>query len=162
MHVLPTIFLPLLGLWMCSAYRYLGISPLSSWSHFNIFHSLMKGLIDKGHQVDVISQFPQKKPYPNYTDIITVQISTFMNNMTYEFINKVIKSDTVKAVAVTHGNELCQTYLQHPMIQKLVRDPPKDPPYDAVIMEVCFLSLCKFCYILPKYFSIYWWSIMCK
>jgi glucuronosyltransferase len=136
MHVLPKILLPLLGLSICHAYRYLGISPLSSWSHFNIFDSLIKGLIDKGHQVDVISHFPQKKPYPNYTNIVNIELYKLTNNMTYEFISKIINTDVVKIIALRYGNQICQIYLQHPVIQKLVRDPPKDPPYDAVIMEV--------------------------
>ncbi|XP_012219186.1 UDP-glycosyltransferase UGT5-like isoform X2 [Linepithema humile] len=33
------------------------------------------------------------------------------------------------------GNDLCE-FLAHPIIQELVRNPPKDPPYDAVIMEI--------------------------
>jgi len=29
---------------------------------------LMKGLAKRGHQVDVVTHFPQKNPIPNYTE----------------------------------------------------------------------------------------------
>ncbi|EZA59830.1 UDP-glucuronosyltransferase 2B15 [Ooceraea biroi] len=98
---------------------------------------LMKGLISKGHQVDIISPFPQKKPYSNYTDIanLTAPIS-FTNNMTYEFIVQVLGSIPWTSSATSYGNDICEAHLGNPVIQKLVRDPPKDPPYDAMIMEV--------------------------
>lgn len=51
-------------------YRILGIFPLHVRSHMMMFEQLIKGLARRGHQVDVISSFPQIKPYPNYTDIV--------------------------------------------------------------------------------------------
>jgi len=95
----------------------------------------MKGLVSKGHQVDVISSFPQKELYPNYTDIVNVEIPSVKNKITYEFMKKEITGDIAKIIAVNYGNKICQAYLGHPAIQKLVYD-PSDLPYDAMIMEV--------------------------
>jgi len=112
----------------------------------------MKGLISKGHQVDVISPFPQKRPYPNYTDIAELKSPALKNNMSYEYMMEMDKN-MVSFFAIVGGNEICQAHMGHPVIRKLIRNPPKDPPYDAMIMEVCKFILL---HTLSKYFSIYW------
>jgi len=97
----------------------------------------MKGLISKGHQIDVISSFPQKKPYPNYTDIAELKMHVILlNNLSYEYMMQIVEANTMTVIATSFGNEICEKHLGNPVIQKLVRDPPKDPPYDAVIIEV--------------------------
>lgn len=70
----------------CSnALRILGIFPLSIKSHFVVAEELMKVLAIRGHAVDVINQFPQKKPMPNYTDISLAGLTpTSVNNVTFE------------------------------------------------------------------------------
>lgn len=50
------------GLIKC--YKILGVFPLTGPSHFAMFGQLMKGLAEKGHEVDVVSYFPQKTPIP--------------------------------------------------------------------------------------------------
>ncbi|KMQ83952.1 udp-glucuronosyltransferase 2b15 [Lasius niger] len=96
----------------------------------------MKGLARKGHQVDVVSPFPLKKPYPNYNDIVKLTPSTtLVNNMSYELMQLLMGTNPVHAVATMAGNDIC-VHLKNPAIQELARNPPKDPPYDAVIMEV--------------------------
>jgi len=127
----------LLRLSACSAYRFLGVFPLAGRSHYIIAESLMKGLIDKGHQVDVMSPFLQKKPYPNYTDIAEFKTHiVLLNNLSYDYIMDEVYKNPLNVIATSFGNEICERYLGHPAIQKLVRNPPKDPPYDAMIMEV--------------------------
>lgn len=44
--------------------RILAVFPLAGPSHFAMFGKLMKGLAEKGHEVDVVSYFPQKTPLP--------------------------------------------------------------------------------------------------
>ncbi|XP_026823909.1 UDP-glucuronosyltransferase 2C1-like [Ooceraea biroi] len=137
MRVLAMLLVSLLWLLVCSAYRFLGVFPHQGKSRFNMFEGLMKGLADKGHQVDIISSYPQKKLYPNYTDIATLKQSiSLLNNMTYEFMLKVIVGpNPAKAIATHVGTDSCKHHLGNPVIQNLVRNPPKDPPYDAMIME---------------------------
>ncbi|XP_014485662.1 PREDICTED: UDP-glucuronosyltransferase 1-10-like [Dinoponera quadriceps] len=136
MRLLSVMVPWLLCLSTCDSYRFLGVFPFHGKSHFVMFEALLKGLARKGHQVDVISTFPLKKPYPNYNDIVKLQAPMqLMNNLTYEMMNKLITSDVVNAVATMGGNNLCE-YLGKPEILELVRNPPKDPPYDAVLLEV--------------------------
>jgi len=95
---------------------------------------LMKGLARKGHQVDVISKFPLKKPYPNYTDIVILPTDVHLvNNMTYELMQQLITSNPINAVSTWAGNELCE-FLGNPEIKELSKS--KNPPYDAVLIEV--------------------------
>ncbi|XP_026823928.1 UDP-glucuronosyltransferase 2C1 [Ooceraea biroi] len=150
MRVLPMILVSLSWLLVCSAYRFLAVYPYKGKSHFTVLEGLMKGLADKGHQIDVISSFPQKKPYPNYTDIATLPVHlSVLNNVTYEFMLQVLASSNIgKSIATVFGNDICEAHLGNPVIQKLVRDSPKDPPYDAMIMEVfgahCFAAISNF------------------
>ncbi|XP_072755634.1 UDP-glucosyltransferase 2-like [Anoplolepis gracilipes] len=135
MQMLKIMFL-WFGLSSCNGYRLLGLFPFYSKSHFVMFEQLMKGLARKGHQVDMISPFPLKEPYPNYTDIMTIESSVILvNNMSYEFIQVVVGMNPVYPIVTLIGNDVCKN-LGNPVIQELARNPPKDPPYDAVLIEV--------------------------
>ncbi|RLU27472.1 hypothetical protein DMN91_001276 [Ooceraea biroi] len=147
MRVLPIILVSLSWL-MCSAYRFLGVFPQTTRSRFVILETVMKGLADKGHQVDIISSNPQKKPYPNYTDIAKLPLPQFfLNNMTYEFLRQAAGPNPTNIIATKFGNYVCEAWLGNSVIQKLVRYPPQDPPYDAMIMEVfsahCFAAIAE-------------------
>jgi glucuronosyltransferase len=134
MRVLPVIFPWLFCLAVCHGYRLLGLFPFHGRSHFIVFEQLMKGLARKGHQIDVVSTFPLKKPYPNYTDIVTLPIDEhLMNNVTYEFMQNWFSVDPTYIAATLAGNNICEC-LGQPAIKELAR--PKNPPYDAVLMEV--------------------------
>lgn len=52
-----------------SSYRILGLFAHPGLSHFKVFHPIMRGLAEAGHQVTVVSYFPSlDKPHPNYED----------------------------------------------------------------------------------------------
>lgn len=134
MRVLPVIFFWSFYLSICHGYRLLGLFPFQGKSHFVMFEQLMKGLAKKGHQLDVVSRFPLKKPYPNYTDIVSLPISLHLvNNMTYEFIQQMLIVNPTYLIATMAGNDLCED-LGNPAIKELSQ--PKNPPYDAVLIEV--------------------------
>jgi len=137
MRILLLIFFWLLYSPISHGYRLLAIIPYNSYSHFVMFEQLLKGLVRKGHQVDVISHYPLKKPYPNYTDIIMLTPNMKLrNSLTYERMQNGFITFPVFLIAEIFGNDLCN-YLAYSKIQELIRNPPKDPPYDAVVMEVC-------------------------
>ncbi|EFN60313.1 UDP-glucuronosyltransferase 2B15 [Camponotus floridanus] len=136
MRMLKIMFLWSFCLSVCHGYRLLGLFPFHGKSHFVMFEQLMKGLARKGHQIDVISTFPLKKPYPNYTDIVKLTPPhVFVNNVSYEFMQVLLSANPVYSIATMAGNDICK-HLENPAIQELARNPPKDPPYDAVLMEV--------------------------
>lgn len=120
-----------------SCYRILGIFPFNAKSHMMMFEQLMKGLARRGHQVDVVSSFIQKQPYPNYTDIyLPTALPKMVNNMSYEILHDIIKNDMVSFLATQAGNLVCEKGLQDPQIQNILKNPPNNPPYDLVIVEV--------------------------
>ena len=119
----------------CEGSRILGVFPLNFRSHFMMFEALLKGLARKGHQVDVVGVFPLKEPYPNYTDIYLPPMNPQMvNNLTFANV-KVLKDFATYFTAVDSGNKLCDG-LGNPKLQKLIKNPPKDPPYDLLITQV--------------------------
>lgn len=50
------------------AHRILGLFPHPGLSHFQFFHPVMKALAEAGHEVTVVSHFPNKNPIKNYKD----------------------------------------------------------------------------------------------
>ena len=97
--------------------------------------SLMTSLAERGHQVDVITHFPMKKPIPNYTDIsVAGSVQTAVNNMFAENVTK-FNANNMRLLVQAAGTNTCKL-LGLPKIQQLIKNPPKDPPYDVVIVEV--------------------------
>lgn len=54
--------------------KVLGILPFQSSSHFAIGRAIVKSLHSVGHEVTVVSPYPQKKSLTNYTDISIADI----------------------------------------------------------------------------------------
>ncbi|KAK0175127.1 hypothetical protein PV327_008906 [Microctonus hyperodae] len=121
-----------------SGHRILGIFPFHTKSHMIMFEQLMKELIKRGHQIDVINTLPQEKPYPNYTDIeIPLFMPDFINNMNYSSFCQV-RDNFLEMCLSMAGNDACKAVFSHPKVQEIIETPPTDPPYDVVIMEVSF------------------------
>lgn len=49
--------------------KVLTVSPSTSKSHFAIGHAISKTLLDADHEIKMLSPYPLKNPYNNYTDI---------------------------------------------------------------------------------------------
>lgn len=96
----------------------------------------MRSLADAGHQVDVVSHFPLEKPYPNYTDIINLQglLSEPSGNLTYQEVQN-FNGLAFVTLLREGGRDACKL-LKTPEMQKLIKNPPTDPPYDLLITEV--------------------------
>ncbi|KYN31800.1 UDP-glucuronosyltransferase 1-9 [Trachymyrmex septentrionalis] len=128
---------------IASSYRILGLFPLNGKSHWMMQEALMKELARRGHQVDVVSPFPQKKPIPNYKDI-SLKGSTpeVTNNMTAtEALS--FSTPSIALLVEIIGFRTCALF-NHPKIQELIKNPPQDPPYDIVILEMfaapCYMA----------------------
>lgn len=53
-----------------SSLRILGLFPHPGVSHFHFFHPIMLGLAEAGHNVTVVSHFPDNKAPSNYMDLV--------------------------------------------------------------------------------------------
>lgn len=136
MKVLLSVLLTILACdQIANGYRILGVFPLHGKSHWIMQEALMKELARRGHQVDVITHFPQKKPIPNYTDIsLKGSLPQVMNNITATEVLGFSTPSVAKLVEMA-GDNICNL-LNHPKMQQLIKNPPQDPPYDLVILEV--------------------------
>jgi len=75
-------------------YSYLMVSHTASKSHHTVGFALAKGLAAAGHEVTLISPFPQKKPVKNLIDVDTPNIITVMGGESKPFIRFVSRSGT--------------------------------------------------------------------
>jgi hypothetical protein len=50
--------------------KILGVFPFPAKSHLMVHKALMLELARRGHEITVVSGFPENKPVPNYTDIV--------------------------------------------------------------------------------------------
>lgn len=121
-------------------YRILAIFPFNSRSHNNVFEGVTRGLAKRGHQVDAVTHFEMKNSPKNYQTIINLSGTrrNIVNNFTIDFATQ-LGDDLVPLISVFYGNELCEL-LAHKDIQRLVKNPPTNPPYDILITEVCLFS----------------------
>lgn len=122
-------------------YRILGIFPMNIKSCFMMQKHIMKNLAKRGHQVDVISQFPLDEPMKNYTDIfMKAPFGDLVNNFTLEDGDDYKGFTQFKSYGTETGSDACDTFLKLDQMQRLLKNPPNDPPYDLIIVEVRLLS----------------------
>nr|CAD7398190.1 unnamed protein product [Timema cristinae] len=124
--------------------RILGIFGHIGKSHFFVFEPLLKALAAKGHNITVISYFPQKKILPNYTDIdLHGSVTTLepTGGVTFEDITGGSNFGTARMV-VDLGAQDCERVYSHPSIMKLIHSEEK---FDLVINELfntdCYLGI---------------------
>ncbi|KAF5302668.1 hypothetical protein FQA39_LY19052 [Lamprigera yunnana] len=125
-------------------YNILGIFPHTGKSHFNIFEPLMKALVRKGHNVTVISHFPQKDVLKNYEDISlkgTFPILTNSFNIDgFSQSNLVRHYEFLRLLQM--GQENCENVLTSHAIESFLKDNRK---FDLTIIEYffndCFLGI---------------------
>ncbi|XP_021934412.1 UDP-glucuronosyltransferase 2B20-like [Zootermopsis nevadensis] len=119
----------------------LGIFPFPAKSHQIVLLALTRELARRGHQVTVISPFPEKKPIPNlkYIEVETFLADHFIPNV---FDMKDMSTVGHSRLLWTTGPAYCVTFLQHPRVQALIHS--KDHHFDAIMVEAfmneCFLG----------------------
>lgn len=94
--MVPKVLAPVLLLILASSINYadslkvLGIFPHPGVSHFHFFHPIMRGLADAGHDVTVVSHFPDKGAPANYKDLRLPKTDLLTNAVDLEVNNKQI------------------------------------------------------------------------
>lgn len=98
---------------------------------------LITSLTKRGHRLDVVTHFPEKNPMANYTVIpLEGTMEQVMNNVTATDLSlRTTCVGQMKEIIEIIGNSACRL-LALPQMQQLIKNPPKDPPYDLVIVEV--------------------------
>jgi hypothetical protein len=72
------LMLVLLPLTLSHGARILGFFPFPARSHVIVHKALMLELARRGHEITMVSSFPESKPIPNYTDI---EVNTNMDTL---------------------------------------------------------------------------------
>ncbi|XP_058461853.1 UDP-glycosyltransferase UGT5-like [Malaya genurostris] len=116
------------------AAKILGVFPTTSKSHYTVGSALMKALAKKGHEVTVISPFPQKKQLKNYHDITTTNVWKAMEPFTSGFLSNINKGPIETILRIyTFGKVLTNSTLTDPAVTKLINSRQH---FDLVILEV--------------------------
>lgn len=148
------IFVTFLIFYLIDASKILGVFPIVTKSHFTIGYSIIKSLHEVGHDVTVISPYPQKKPLANYTDISTADILEEFTKSDFLYIVYVYKTvanffwltenfkDAFKFgstplvsfyLMYSMGADVSETYMKHPKVTKLLKSNEK---FDVCIIEI--------------------------
>jgi glucuronosyltransferase len=72
------LMLMLIPVAMIRCAKVLGVFPIPARSHLMVDKALMYELARRGHEVTVVSSFPENKVIPNYTDI---ELKTSMQDL---------------------------------------------------------------------------------
>lgn len=70
MRLICVLLFIVVGSQTSDSYRVLGIFPHPAISHFRAFHPVLRELANVGHDVVVVSHFPESNPLPNYRDLV--------------------------------------------------------------------------------------------
>ncbi|XP_033149810.1 uncharacterized protein LOC108602016 [Drosophila busckii] len=131
--------LSLAGLLLLSAghvlsYSYLMVLTTSAKSHFYVGEALAKGLVAAGHEVTLISAFPQQQPMKGLIDIPTPSIISAMAVDKAKILQR-MNVPMIKRMPLFHalGLKLTRTLLAEPAVQQLLQEKRS---YDAVICEI--------------------------
>ncbi|KAL0829204.1 hypothetical protein ABMA28_004040 [Loxostege sticticalis] len=133
-HLL-TFILPLLALaYSTNAIKILGIFPYDGKSHFIVIKVLLQELARRGHDVTVISHFPEDNPPKNYHDI-----SLYIPKETTDSVEDATRIERsylsvlqVGIFLVTNGKETCKVMLENKEVQNLINRKEK---FDVVLTE---------------------------
>lgn len=126
---------------LISSSKILALFPYIGKSHFDVFEPFVKELAARGHQVVVVSHFPQKYPVINYTDISLVGSLTIdaKDRVDLQSISGIAALKTA-VKEITQIWESCEKMLSFHTVQELLKS---DEKFDLVITETfitdCFL-----------------------
>ncbi|XP_046658306.1 UDP-glycosyltransferase UGT5-like isoform X2 [Homalodisca vitripennis] len=123
----------------------LAVFPHTGKSHFDVFEPLVLALAGRGHQVTVLSFYPQKTPVANYTDISLVgTLPVFVNALQFDYLKGstlIFEFTFVNGI----GLSVCESVLTSPQVKSLISSGKK---FDLLLVELfnsdCFLSLVDF------------------
>lgn len=84
----PTVFSFVLILTLSvsctNSLKVIGLFQHPGVSHFHFFHPIMRGLADAGHDVTVVSHFPDKNAPSNYKDLVLGKTEILTNSVDLE------------------------------------------------------------------------------
>ncbi|EDV54743.1 uncharacterized protein Dere_GG21135 [Drosophila erecta] len=114
--------------------KVLGLFPHPGVSHFHFFHPIMKGLAEAGHDVSVVSHFPDKHPVAHYKDFPLTGMDKLTNSVDLKFFEKRTFYSHFQEFFLLYewGKQSCNLTLRSEALQQILRRPGR---FDVIIME---------------------------
>jgi glucuronosyltransferase len=116
-----------------SALNILGIFPYQGNSHFIVFKVLLKELARRGHNVTVISHFPEKEPPANYHDISLAGSTPIVGDVVPLHNRNILTHLAVGYFVTTSGRDICDILLANEQVINLVKEKRK---FDVALVEL--------------------------
>lgn len=108
------------------------IFPTTAQSHYRVIRPLIHGLLDRGHKILSITNFPDANERANLSHINIASVKPHTKLKTSEGENM------IKSIFRVVGNvDTYATILDHPPVAKLLKSGRK---FDLVIMELLFVT----------------------
>ncbi|XP_017083904.2 uncharacterized protein LOC108116482 [Drosophila eugracilis] len=131
LNTLLLLFMAFLG--QTWGYSYLMVSHTASKSHHAVGLALAKGLAAAGHEVTLISPFPQKQPIKNIIDVETPNIITVMGVHKARILENAKKNVVQRYPRLSlMGLDLTEALFKAPAVQELLT---QKRTFDGVIVE---------------------------
>ncbi|XP_031634295.1 UDP-glucuronosyltransferase 1-7C-like [Contarinia nasturtii] len=124
----------LLFLSTANSLKILGMFPIPILSHFKFFHSILRELADAGHDVTVVSHFPDNDAPVNYKDLLLPKSDLALNSVDLE----VFKNAPWSTYIVTfwrlqqNGFKECDLIFSSPVLQTILKSNQK---FDVILLE---------------------------
>lgn len=113
------------------ALNILGIYPYPGKSHFLVFRVYLQELARRGHNVTVISHFPEREPLPNYYDISLAGSGKIVeDDLPIEKSYKTLFETSIFLIYT--GIENCKAMLQNKQVQNMINEKLK---FDVIVVE---------------------------
>lgn len=124
----------LLAVGHVEAYKILGLFPHPGISHFHFFEPVMKALAAAGHEVTVVSHFPNPNPPANYTDLKLEGVELLINSVSFELFEYRPSFSHFMEFFMLYdwGNQACKNALDSPAIKQVLESKVQ---YDLVLVE---------------------------
>ncbi|KAM8716696.1 hypothetical protein ACLKA7_003550 [Drosophila subpalustris] len=116
--------------------KILGLFPHPAKSHFQFFHPIIRRLAESGHNVDVVSTFPDAQAPPGYTDYSLPGVN-FSITLDFDMFEGSHLSFLLPymdfAYLYMYGKDACRDTLNGEALEQILRNPPGY--YDVILME---------------------------
>lgn len=109
----------------------LGVFPYEGKSHFFVFQPLLHELTKRGHNLTVISHFPQKNTIENYHDISLAGKAPILEGV-FPLERSYWTIIQISLFLVNFGTENCKLLLEDETVQELWKS---DYKFDVVLVE---------------------------
>jgi len=113
----------------------LGVFPINGRSHWAVYESVLKALVARGHNVTVITAFPEKTPLSNYTVIdVSKTFPSAVNQIGIDIVLNYLSSVFISQWYISDLQmKLCRESQKLPEVQALLKSGIK---FDAVFTEI--------------------------